>query len=110
MPLHMNHVSQLRKSEKTKATDILFTIGSKQFKKLNIAKPQKQYKIELIDYPDFTKVKVIKHIKSATKKTIPEIQKMLESMPIVLSKQLTQQEAKTLESKLIMLGCRIRIT
>lgn len=106
--LKNDHV-KLRKSEKNKSTDILFSIGEKQLKKLNFHTSQQFYSVDLIDYPEFNKIKMIKLLKTVTKKSIPELQKCVESLPFPIITQIPLKEAKSLETNLLNLACIARI-
>lgn len=112
MPLfYKSHTfPKLRKSEKSKSTDILFDVNKKELKMLNYQNIQSYYTVELLEYPKTSKVLIIKFIKKITNLSVKEIQSLIETTPNVILREVQKKDVVKIELGLLMLGARTRIT
>lgn len=99
----------LRKSEKSKSTNIVFDINKKNIQVLNYQNIQSFFTIELINYPIDNKIDIIRLIKKISNMKVKDIQLILNNIPHKILTEVPKKDIKKIEMQFILLGADIRI-
>lgn len=112
MPLfYQSHTfPTLRKSDKSKSTDILFKMKDDIIDLKNFQSIQSYYTVELISYPSVMKVQIIRFLKKYTSLKVKKIQELLTTTPQILLNDIPKKDVTKLEIGLLMLGAKVRIS